>query len=132
MYVDGLDDLDLQPGVVHFFFQGSEFFLGPVHARGLVQQAHQARHAGDLLHIFEWNRVDGAAVPAESHFHDIISFLLKNTNPFSGMLFPLKYTVLTDLLVNTPSMTLYQNNDNQSAAEHNIFLNAVREGDRVV
>ena len=64
-------------------------------------------------------------------FHSISCKCSPHTNPFSGMLFPLKYTVLTDLLVNTPSMTLYQNNDNQSAAEHNIFLNAFREGDRV-
>ena len=36
------------------------------------------------------------------------------------------------VLVNTPSLTLNQNNDNQSAAEYSFFLNAFREGERVV
>ena len=79
MNVDALYDLDLEACVVHFvhfLFQRPELLLRPVHAGGLVQQAHQPGHAGNLLHILQRDRIRLASVPAKCHFHRIHSPLL--------------------------------------------------------
>ena len=71
--VDRFDDLDFQPGVVDLLLQGGELLLRPVHAGGLVQQAHEAGHARYLFHVFQRDGIDLAAVPAECHFHNGLS-----------------------------------------------------------
>ena len=71
MDVNGFDDFDLKAGVIDFLFQRRKFLLRPVHTGRLFQQAHQACHSGNLLYIFQGNRIRCAAVPAKSHFHQI-------------------------------------------------------------
>ena len=69
MNIHRLDDFDLESRLVHFLLQGSELLLRPVHAGGLVQQAHQAGHAGNLFDVLQRNRVRLASIPAKCHFH---------------------------------------------------------------
>ena len=54
MDIDGFDHLARQAGGVHLVDIGLDLFLRPHLARGLViQKAHQARHAGDLLNLLQ-------------------------------------------------------------------------------
>ena len=70
MDVDGLNDLQLQTGLLNLLPEGGKFLFGPVHSGGLVQQTHEACHAGNLFDKLQGNGIGLAAVPAEGHFHD--------------------------------------------------------------
>ena len=74
--VDGLDDLALQTGLVDVVHIGLALLVGPHLAGGLlVQHAHEAAHAGDLLDLLQGDGVTALAVPAECHFHGSMSSL---------------------------------------------------------
>ena len=86
MDIDRLDHFQLQSSGVDFLHQRLDLLFRPVDTGGLIQQTHQAGHAGNLLHILQRNRVGLAAIPAECHFHgDVSSFCFAKPPVFAAV-----------------------------------------------
>ena len=74
--VDRFNDLAFQTRGMDLVDIGADFLLRPDLSGSLVvQEAHQAGHAGNLLNLAQGHAVTVGTVPTERHFH--VSILLK-------------------------------------------------------
>ena len=73
--VHAFDDFQLKPSRVDLIHQRLDILPLPHHAGRPVQKPHQARHAGDLLNVLQWDGVSLTAIPAKGHFHGSFSLL---------------------------------------------------------
>ena len=77
VHIDALNDFAFQSGGMYLFnVSPNLLFVPDLPGRLVIQQSHNAAHTGNLLDLFECDRVAVISIPAKCHFH--CAFLLSS------------------------------------------------------